>query len=85
MSPQMKETLDYIRQKIEETGAPPTQTELAKWAGRDRKSIRQRLHALRRLGYITWEHGRFDTMRLVDRKKKKKDNARALQDGYKNL
>lgn len=56
LTKKMAQTMEAIQEYTDENDNSPTQQELADMFGVDRKSIRQRLQALKRRGYINIVH-----------------------------
>jgi repressor LexA len=61
------QTLDYIRQSIEERGYPPTLREIGEYMGiRSTNGVNDHLRALERKGYLTREDMKSRALRVVD-------------------
>lgn len=70
------QTLDYIRQSIEERGYPPTLREIGEYMGiRSTNGVNDHLRALERKGYLRREDMKSRALRLV----KDDERAKALQ------
>jgi repressor LexA len=66
LTKRQKQTLDYIRQSIEERGYPPTLREIGEYMGiRSTNGVNDHLRALERKGYLRREDMKSRALRLV--------------------
>lgn len=61
-----REVVDVIRRLTKQMGYPPTIRELADELGlRGPNAVKNHLNPLRRKGWVTWQDGKFRTLRVV--------------------
>jgi len=76
------QTLDYIRQSIEERGYPPTLREIGEYMGiRSTNGVNDHLRALERKGYLRREDMKSRALRLVNEADKPRTPAALAEDG----
>src|SRR5512135_576415 len=67
LTKRQEQTLDYIRQSIEQRGYPPTLREIGEYMGiRSTNGVNDHLRALERKGYLTREDMKSRALKLVD-------------------
>src|SRR5689334_17801622 len=67
LTKRQEETLDFIRQSIEERGYPPTLREIGEYMGiRSTNGVNDHLRALERKGYLRREDMKSRALRVVD-------------------
>src|ERR1041384_3313553 len=68
LTKRQEQTLDYIRQSIEQRGYPPTLREIGEYMGiRSTNGVNDHLRALERKGYLSREDMKSRALRLVSR------------------
>lgn len=65
LTPKQSETFDFIVEKIETDGCPPTLRELSERFGVNLTAIQQRLRGLKNKGWIDWQPGRQRGLKVV--------------------
>src|SRR5438093_11387019 len=67
LTKRQEQTLDYIRQSIEQRGYPPTLREIGEYMGiRSTNGVNDHLRALERKGYLRREDMKSRALRVVD-------------------
>lgn len=80
------QTLDFIRQSIEERGYPPTLREIGESMGiRSTNGVNDHLRALERKGYLSREDMKSRALRLVSREQNGSEAPPASSNGDDNL
>jgi repressor LexA len=71
LTKRQEQTLDYIRQSIEQRGYPPTLREIGEYMGiRSTNGVNDHLRALERKGYLRREDMKSRALRVVDQAEK---------------
>jgi repressor LexA len=80
------QTLDYIRQSIEERGYPPTLREIGEYMGiRSTNGVNDHLRALERKGYLRREDMKSRALRLVHESEKDVPSSSGDDDGAQEV
>ena len=80
------QTLDYIRQSIEERGYPPTLREIGEFMGiRSTNGVNDHLRALERKGYLRREDMKSRALRLVHSSEPDSPNVAGMDDGTQEI